>query len=51
MRIKLENIMFGNLRLKDKIENKKETSTEILRPKIKKIKTKVEIPTIKRTKL
>jgi hypothetical protein len=44
--------MFGNLRLKDKIENKKETSTKIPRPKIKiKIKTKVEIPTIKRTKL
>jgi hypothetical protein len=30
--------MFGNLRLKDKIENKKETSTKIPRPKIKKNK-------------
>jgi hypothetical protein len=38
MRIKLENIMFGNLRLKDEIENKKETSTKIPRPKIKKNK-------------
>jgi hypothetical protein len=28
--------MFGNLRLKDEIENKKETSTKIPRPKKKK---------------
>jgi hypothetical protein len=54
MRTELENIIFGNLGLNDEIENKSKfykKKNQDKKLKIKRIKIKVEIPTIKKIKL